>query len=158
MKRGSGVGSVRPRAWTLTPGSVACLEAANPPFILMIHRSPLAHEADLKRRHFYCLCTCSTACLRPWRPERSVMCKSSGNTCCSVGLSRCCSAPCVCVYILMNIYIYIHPSISCGFQCYVYCNYNFYFLNVSKQIFIDSAVPGLSCGTRDLFLVTAYGI
>lgn len=115
VRRGSGVSSVRPRAWRLTPGSVACLEAANPPFILMIHRSPLAHEADLKRRHFYCLCTCSTACLRPWRPELSVMCKSSGNTCYSVGLSRSCSAPCVCVYILMDIYIYIHRSIPVAF-------------------------------------------
>ena len=26
----------------------------NPPFILMIHRSPLAHEADSKSWHFYC--------------------------------------------------------------------------------------------------------
>ena len=48
----------------------------NPPFILMIHRSPLAHEAGSKCWRFSCLCACSTACLRPWRPKLSVECTS----------------------------------------------------------------------------------
>lgn len=105
VRRGLVVGSVRPRAWALTPGSVACVGAASPPFISMIHRSPSAHEADSKHWHFYCLGTCSTAHLRPWR-QNSLRCArvletpAAGRAYPGVVLHH------VCVYICMDIYIF----------------------------------------------------
>jgi len=66
-------------------------------------QKPLSSWGWFKVLAFLLLCACSTACLRPWRPKLSVMCNSSGNTCCRAGLARS-SAPCMCTYIWICIY------------------------------------------------------